>query len=89
MYQSVMSPTAIRIAVFLVPLVSSNDLFTAYDCSEPVNAHFISHQQCHSGKDVISKETFTIVQKQTVTNLKAFTCSGYRTTEVNVRNLIL
>ena len=85
--QSAMFPTAVRVVLFLIPIARSNDLFTAYDCSDPIDSHFISHQQCHKGKDVINKQAFTIVQKQTVSNLKSYTCSGFKTTEVNVSNI--
>ena len=84
MYQSTMIPTAVWVVLLLSPIARSNDLFTAYDCSDPTDSHFLSHQQCHKGKDVINKQAFTIVQKQIVSNLKSYTCSGFKTTEVNV-----
>ena len=63
-------------------LATGSDLFTAYNCQNPKDAHYVSHQECHRGRDVVSKEKYTIVQRQTVHSLNSFSCLGFQTTEV-------
>ena len=63
--------------------VAKHDLFTAYNCDNPEDAHFISHKECHRSVDVIENAKFSILQKKSVSNLDAFSCSGFKTIETD------
>ena len=63
--------------------VGATDVFTAYNCQEPEDTKFISHEECHKPMPTTKAKQIKILQKKTVYEIKGYVCEGFKTTEVS------
>ena len=71
------------ISSFLVLGAVKADLFTAFNCQNPQNTKFVSHDECHKPIASTRSQQFKILQRKSVSDLNGFSCAGYRTVEVS------
>ena len=70
------------VLVMIVSPILADDTFRAYNCFEPKNSNFISHEECRRHTDMFNIESFTILQRRTVSKINGFSCSGYKSEEI-------
>ena len=63
--------------------VLSNDTLDAFDCSQPKNSKYISHQECRKSMNILERKKFSIVQTKVASKIKGFICKGFKTAEVS------
>ena len=68
---------------FLALVAVKADLFTAFNCQNPQNTKFISHDECHRTIDVTRSQHFKVLQRKSVSDLNGFSCSGFKTVEIS------
>ena len=78
-----LSPAMIVLLVCLLLGAVKADLFTAFNCQNPQNTKFISHDECHKTIASTRSQHFKVLQRKTVSDLKGFSCAGYRTVEIS------
>ena len=59
------------------------DIFEAYDCQNPENTRFLSHQECKVKAGHETKRKFSLIQKMKMDNITAISCSMQETIIVN------
>ena len=62
---------------------ATQDMFSAYDCSNPSGITYIPHQDCHLPSNSLEKEQFSILQVQKVKKVEAHECSVTITTAIS------
>ena len=73
-------------ALIFAALISSArvwDIFEAYDCQNPENTRFLSHQECKVKAGHETKRKFSLIQKMKMDNITAISCSMQETIIVN------
>ena len=81
---NILSLTMLALLVsFLVLGAVKADLFTAFNCQNPQNTKFISHDECHMMVDSTRSQHFKILQRKSVSDLNGFSCSGFKTVEIS------
>ena len=73
-------------ALIIAALVVSarvRDIFEAYNCQNPENTRFLSHQECKVKAGHKTKRKFSLIQKMKMDNITAISCSMQETIIVN------
>ena len=71
------------VLIFLSLTASGSDVFIGYNCQNPEDTKFISHEQCHKQQGTTETKQFNILQKKTVSEIKGYACEGFKTVEVS------
>ena len=63
------------IGLMLISTSSPWDIFEAFDCEEPTEQRFVTHEKCRPALDQTSKRKFTIIQDDLISNMTATKCT--------------
>ena len=73
--------SALLVSLFVLGAVKA-DLFMAFNCQNPQNTKFISHDECHKPSASTRSQKFKVLQRKSVSDLNGYSCSGYKTVEI-------
>ena len=62
--------------LFIVPMITADDTFLGFDCTNPSGSEFYDHKICHKHTDRLVKSQFEIIQDKVVDHLDGFFCKG-------------
>ena len=63
------------IGLMLISTSLSWDIFEAFDCEEPTEQRFVTHEKCRPVPDQTNKRKFTIIQDDKISNMTATKCT--------------
>ena len=63
------------IGLMLISISTPWDIFEAFDCEEPTEQRFVTHEKCRPALDQTSKRKFTIIQDDQISNMTATKCT--------------